>query len=487
MKFKSSISTKLNVLLTSFISIILLLIINFLPNTLHSIGIIATVSYLMFFVSWFIHNKVKLNFYSLFLIFSYFFFFGQFFLALIGVPMESGRTILDKILPVNMLVKTGELIINSMIILHFGVLLSTLHINKYYDERIFSRRICADTVKSSDGFKQVSVILFLVSIIPSFNILYENFIITLTRGYGAIFQSEHYTSGGFRNILRFISLFTIPSFLMMLVAFKDSKKLKFINIILIIYLMLYFLSGSRLNGVLLISVLILIKHYWFKQIKFKETMKILILAFLVLTILSTISEVRNSLYVSNNISFLLGETFKNVVIRNPIFTAMEEAGYTFLATATVVTYSPSVVPFQYGLSYINSFAMIFPNLFWDIHPAAATNTDIVFHGFLTQYGGIGSSFVAEAYWNFGYLSFFIVFIFGLLIGTLTKKIAKYSCYQNPKMFFLTIYIAQFSLFYVRSDTISFWRNITYYGIAPLILTVLLSKKKKGKSYGKSCN
>lgn len=122
--------------------------------------------------------------------------------------------------------------------------------------------------------------------------------------------------------------------------------------------------------------------------------------------------------------------------------------------------------------------MIFPNLFWNVHPAAATNTDIAFKGFLTQYGGIGSSFIAEAFWNFGYGSLFIALIFGILVGTLTKNISKYSWYQNSRMFYLSIFIAQICLFYVRSDTISFWRNFVYYGIAPLLLTVLLSKDKK---------
>ena len=161
----------------------------------------------------------------------------------------------------------------------------------------------------------------------------------------------------------------------------------------------------------------------------------------------------------------------------------EEAGYTFLATSTIVTYSPSVIPFRYGYSYINSAAMIFPNLFWDVHPAALINTDIVFKGFLTQYGGIGSSFIAEAYWNFGYVSLFISFIFGILIGILSKKMAIYSMFKNSKMFYLTIYLAYISLFYIRSDTVSFWRNFIYYGVAPLLLIRLFSQMKKNKYHG----
>lgn len=475
-------SSKLNLLATIFNSILLLLFTNLYPNTLQSIGIISIISYIMFLTSWFVHYKVKINYYSLFLVFSYFFFFGQFFLMLIGVPMESGRTILDELIPVQMIIKTGELILNSMILLHFGVLISSQNINIYNKKKIdTSNNIIS--AHYDNGLKKVSLIFFLISIIPSLIILLQNFIITLTQGYGAIFHSERYTAGGFNNILRFISLLTIPAFLMMLIAFKNSKKLKYINIILGIYLILYFMSGSRLNGVLLLSVLLLIKQFWYKPINYKESIRLLMFLLIGFAILSTISEIRNTLYISSDIVYLLKETLRNIVVRNPIFTTMEEAGYTFLATAAVVTYSPAVVPFQYGYSYINGLAMIFPNIFWEVHPAALTNTDIVFKKFLTQYGGIGSSFIAEAYWNFGYGSIFIALIFGILIGVLTKKIAKYAWSENPKMFYLTIYIAQISLLYVRSDTVSFWRNLMYYGVVPLLLAKLLSQKKKGKNNG----
>jgi len=464
---------KLNIILVLFISSLLLIITNLYNNTLYTIGIIAIVSYVMFFSSWFYHYKVRINYYTIFLMFTFVFYFGQFFLMIIGIPMESGRTILDGLLPTDMLIKTGKLIINIMIILHIGVLFSTLNINKY------------NILKNSNtkfydnyAFKRIALLIFIISIIPNVLLLIENIKITFTYGYGAIFQSDYYTLGGFNNILRFISLLTIPSFLMLLISYRGSKKLKIFYIFITVYIIMYFLSGSRLNGVLLLSILLLIKHYWYKPIKGRELIKLIIGMVIILTILSTISEIRNVIYISSDVKQVLGETIKDIIIKNPIFLSLEEAGYTFLATATVITYAPSVVPYQYGMSYINSIFMLFPNLFWAVHPAAATNTDIVFKGFLTSYGGIGSSFIAESYWNFGYGSILMALIFGILIGIITKKIAKFSWQQNPKMFYLAIYVAQICLFYVRSDTISFWRNFVYYGIIPLLLSSLITNKSK---------
>ena len=319
-------SNRLNLLVTILFSIILLLFTNFYPNTLQSIGVISATSYIMFLTSWFNHNKVKINYYSIFLVFTYFFYFGQFFLLLFNIPMESGRTILDGLVPTQMLIKTGELIINSMIVLHFGVLVSSQNNNRYFRNSILGSNEIEIPINYGDSFKTISYILFFVSIIPSIIILSENLVVTLTQGYGVIFQSDRYTTGGFDNILRFISLITIPSFLMMLVTFKESKKIKYINFIIMVYLVLKFMTGSRMDGVFMLSVFLLIRHYWYKPIKYKESIILVVLSIFGLVLLSAISEVRNVLHISRDLKYSLSETFMNIVVRNPIFTIMEEAG-----------------------------------------------------------------------------------------------------------------------------------------------------------------
>jgi hypothetical protein len=467
----------LNIIITILISIATLIYSNYYTQNFYTIALTSVFVYLMFFISWFIQCKNKINYYTIFLLFTFMFYFGQFFLLLIGVPLESGRTILDGRLPYEALIKTGVFIINYMIILHLGVILSTFNINNYINiDNTIEEKDYLYPMIFDKTFKKVALFLFLISIIPSYIILIKNIQVTFTYGYGAIFQSEYYTSGGINNILRFLSRFTIPSFLMLLILYKDNKKLKIVNIFLIVYLLLYFLGGSRLNGVLLISTLLLIKHYWYNPISNKSMVKIGIFIIVLLVLLNLISAIRNSVYNVNDFSYLLKSTIKQIIISNPLFLAMEEAGYTFLATATVVAYCPSVIPYYNGMSYINSLFMVIPNLLWDVHPAAKVNTDIVFKGFLTKYGGIGSSFIAESYYNMGDLSLLTALLFGVLIGTLSKKIIKYSKEKNTMKFYLYIYIAQFSLFYVRSDTVSFWRNYIYYGMVPLLFVFILSKK-----------
>ncbi len=466
-----------NMIITAFVSCAVTVYLTTYEQNFYSITYISIMMYIIFFITWFTRCKRKLNFYTIFLVFTYVFYFGQFFLFLIGIPFQTNRTIIGGLLPYESIIKTGILILIFMMVLHLGLLLSTFNINIYCNNKESDSKQSDFNYKNIDrGFEKIALILFIISIIPSFIVLTNNIKITFTYGYGAIFQSQGYTSGGFNNILRFISRFTIPSFLMLFILYKNDKKLKIINIIFTVYIGMYFLSGSRLDGVLLLVVILLIKHNWYKPFNKRVSIKMCIYIVIGLVILSLISAVRNSIYVSSDFSYLITTTVKNIITNNPLFVALEEAGYTFLAIATVVSYCPVYVPYNMGLSYFNSIFMLMPNLFWDVHPAAKSNTDIVFKGFLTQYGGIGSSFIAESYYNFGFLCIVLALIFGVLIGILTKNIMKYSKEWNVRKFYLYIYIAQFSLFYVRSDTVGFWRNFVYYGLLPIMIASLLSKK-----------
>lgn len=475
---KSKKYKNLIIIFTIFASIIEILILINYKQDLYMIAYESIFIYFIFFITWFLHCKNKLNFYTIFLAFTYAFYFGQFLLLLLGIPFKTDRNIVSGLLPYDGILKTAILILIFMIILHLTVLLSTSNINKYSCTELKENNGNSKVIYKNYEFKKIALFMFYISIIPSFIDLIDNIKITFSSGYGAIFSSERYTLGGFDNILKFISLFTIPSFLMLFILYKNTKKLKIINLIFMVYIIMYFMSGSRLSGVLILTIILLIRHYWYKEFTNREFIKISIIAFVLIAIMSLISEIRNSIYISNDIGELIENSFKNIMYDNPIFIALEETGYTFLATATVITYCPIVVPFNKGASYLNSLLMLFPNLFWDVHPAAASNTDIVFRRFLTQYGGIGSSFIAEAYYNFGFLCILLAPLFGILIGILTKNIIKYSRQNNYSKFYLYIYVAQFTLFYVRSDTVSFWRNFVYYGVIPLCFLKLISLKNK---------
>ena len=120
-----------NTLLLIMLSSIILIINNIYEHNLYSIAKTALFSYFVFYVTWAFHYKIRLNYYTIFLTATMLFYFGQFFLLLIGVEMDSGRTIIDGLLPYYKIIETGKYIINFMVVLHLGVIFSTFNINIY--------------------------------------------------------------------------------------------------------------------------------------------------------------------------------------------------------------------------------------------------------------------------------------------------------------------------------------------------------------------
>lgn len=472
-----------NFAITFFSCIIFLLFVNIANHTLQSIGIAACIGYTIFYFSWFIHVKDKLNYYTVFLTLTLLFYFGQFLLLLIGIPMQSGRSILDGRLSNDSMIKTGIFIINSMTFFHIGVLLSTLKKNTH-ENTVNNRENAIPDEKELLVLKRAGLIILVVSIIPSISLLIDNIRISMSQGYGAIFLSEDYLSGGLNNVRRFISMFSVPAMLMLMIAYRGNKKLVIIKWLIFIYVGLVFLSGSRMSGVMLLISVMFILFYWYRPLGMKTIIKVLVLAVIVLLLMNTISSIRNSLFLEDDKSQAVIDGLYNSYKQNPLFLAIEESGFSFLSTGTVIAYSPSIIPYQYGMSYINGLWMLVPNLFWKVHPAANINTDIVFSSFLTQYGGIGSSFIAEAYWNFGYYSLLLMIAFGGFVGTITKKITEFSKKGQAVRFFFALYAGKIFLTYVRSDTVSFWRNFVYFGLFPILLaglTIRFAGKRNNKS------
>ncbi|NTY10690.1 O-antigen polysaccharide polymerase Wzy [Exiguobacterium sp. JMULE1] len=142
---------------------------------------------------------------------------------------------------------------------------------------------------------------------------------------------------------------------------------------------------------------IFLYHFGVKKINIKKISYAII--FLIITVysLSIISVIRNIGIANYSFSELIN-FFSDI---NPFIDLLAESGFTLIACTTVVVYAPSIVPYNYGETYINSLIALVPNFFWDVNPAAIGGVDQVFKNFLFKDSGIGSSFIIEAYYNFG--------------------------------------------------------------------------------------
>ena len=111
--------------------------------------------------------------------------------------------------------------------------------------------------------------------------------------------------------------------------------------------------------------------------------------------------------------------------------------------------------------------------------ALVKSTDEVFKGFINTYGsGIGSSYIAEAYWNFGYFCLIVMFIFGLLLGRLNVSLNKAMSNRDYIKIFMFMYIFVCIAFYVRSDTRTFYRNFVWFCLPLVFVYKTFMPKRK---------
>ena len=118
---------------------------------------------------------------------------------------------------------------------------------------------------------------------------------------------------------------------------------------------------------------------------------------------------------------------------------------------------------------LRSIYGIIPNIFG----VGYDSVDTVFSPLYTvTNAGMGSSYIAEGYWNFGYFSLIYFAGFGFAWGKLEERF-KMQCNRPAKsasVFFITIYLMFFLIFTVRSDLMEFGRSFVYYALIPVLLS-----------------
>lgn len=165
-------------------------------------------------------------------------------------------------------------------------------------------------------------------------------------------------------------------------------------------------------------------------------------------------------------------------IDNPVVDSVAEMGYSMSTVAYTVELVPTARPLDGGVSYLYALLAGFPNVGWSVHPTMAHGTlsawlvhtvmpDTAAHG-----GGLGYSFIAEAYENFGWFGApLVLFGTGWIVGRLSEAV-RGRC--SPALLALTATSLLSVILYARSETADLVRNICWYSIMPYLLVRLLS-------------
>lgn len=101
--------------------------------------------------------------------------------------------------------------------------------------------------------------------------------------------------------------------------------------------------------------------------------------------------------------------------------------------------------------------------------------DSIFLKYLTKTYGMGSSFIIEAFYNFGYLGIFMMIFYGYLIAIICRKmdLIRKGKSKDVILTYFIFYMAAETLFWVRSDARMLLREIVFYYLGFKIMTKIV--------------
>lgn len=164
---------------------------------------------------------------------------------------------------------------------------------------------------------------------------------------------------------------------------------------------------------------------------------------------------------------------------NALVSIFQEAGQTFVVTAAAIAYIPDMIDFSFGYTYLSGIVYVLPNQLTGGFYASVDSVDELLSPFLTSYGGVGSSFIAEGYLNFGYFSIIIFALYGLIIGKLTNFAERQLAKGKKVGLFIACACFLLMAIFIRSDTRTFLRNFVWAVLPVLILQQLLQSRMIG--------
>ncbi len=373
------------------------------------------------------------------------------------------------------IVETLWLIILCLSFFHWGALFTHL---TFRPVRPPSKH--SDTSKTTKRFEYslrlVGWAFLVISIVPMTFELKKALEIVFGGGYIAWFLREKET--GIEAAPHILSKLFISGTIFLLCGSKEKKRGRIVALLLMLcFVTIKLILGHRGKAIM---PLIAFLWIWDRQIHRLPRTTLLIGGLtLFFIVFPAIFLIRN-LPGQERISFtVITEAYFS--IENPVVFQIRQLGNTMRNVAFTLVLIPSTRDYAIGFGYINALTTIVPNLFWDIHPAETHNmskwiTMTVAPKFFEQGGGLGYSFIAEAYYNFSWLGAPIVlWLMGFFFARLALAAELESNVEKRALFGCCL---AFILFYPRSESFYIVRQLAWYAFAPYVILLIVVKLNK---------
>ena len=312
-----------------------------------------------------------------------------------------------------------------------------------------------------------------VSVFPTFILLREAITVVMSSGYFALYQREAPTS--LNALPQVVATFLMPGAIMVAAASKGKRlQLSMTAALIGLYALVHLFLGARSLAVVSIVPYLWVWHRCIKPISKIPTIIGLVL---LVSILPLVGVSRSFVGEDRLSSRAWMQAFSS--IDNPLVSAVSEMGGTASTVAYTVELVPESRPYDYGTSYEFGLLTLLPNLFWDLHPTIAHAPENWLIQTVDPYqaargGGLGYSFIAEAYLNAGWAG--VILISGMLGFAFAKLAASFSSTGDLAKIACTATILAFTLKYARSDCTEVFRGVVWYALGPYALATAISRK-----------
>jgi hypothetical protein len=324
----------------------------------------------------------------------------------------------------------------------------------------------------------LGLLLVLIAAVPMYLQLREDFGDVLNVGYMGLYQRESKTSVDAWQTL--LAQFMLPGAFLLAAGSKQYRGMQRLSLVLaLIYALSYLFMGYRGAAGAAMAAYGWIWHTRIRKLPLYPSLAAgVLLVFVVFPMIRlhrlTMGEDRL------NWSSFLG-TLDNY--DNPASASLREMGGTMATLAYTMDLVPNDRDYEYGKTYAFAALTILPNIFGTArHPSVERGTAsdwlvrTVSYNTASSGGGLGYSFIAEAYLNFGWMGPPLVMI---LLGFGMASLESFAAASaSPAATSLAGVVLFFALIYARSESTDIVRSIVWCGWMPLALLALFVAQKQ---------
>lgn len=417
--------------------------------------------------SWYKLHATIFDPYGLFLLSSWMFNGGQVFLE---VARLNSHGLLDGIFSSTTLLRTEFLVALAIFALHMGALWTCGAAGGPAD------RQCPNAAAGSDlswHTRWVGWFLFAISIGPALWAFRESVRTVLNGGDMSLYQVRLAT--GLATAPQLIANFLVPSAMFLLAGSKGRRT----GVALSAAIIFSYVAGTFFLGGRAAASTALIGYLWLysrtvRRIRVRTlVLPGLAIAFVVFPLVRAVREVRGLDRTSLEFTRSAWSS-----VDNPVVMIVSEVGNSMGTVAYTLDLVPTIRPYDGGVSYVYALLAVVPNLFWDVHPTTAHGTMSVWlvktvqPGTAAVGGGLGYSYIAEAYANFGFtMGPLAIMILGAIAGKLSSSVLRA---PNQAVLAMAATGISYAMIYARAETGDFMRGVVWYALAPYLLVRFLS-------------